>query len=233
VIDPSAHIHASAEVEADVDVGAGTTIRDRAQVRAGAKIGADSLVGRDAYVDAGVSVGKGVQIHDGALLYRGVTVEDSVFIGPGAILTNDRFPRTPAATRGVPGARRGAGDATAGGDQTPSLVVVRHGSSIGAGAVIVAPAEIGTFATVGAGAVVTRDVPGHALVAGSPARRVGWVCACGHRLLDSNGHPAPAKPERYAIDTDLVCDTCGRRYGYVPDGETLEQRTGPRQGAPA
>ena len=74
---------------------------------------------------------------------------------------------------------------------------------------------------------------GHAVVAGSPAHRIGWVCACGHRLLDSNGHPAPAERERYAIDTDLACGTCGRRYGYVPDGETLEQRTGPRQGAPA
>jgi acetyltransferase-like isoleucine patch superfamily enzyme len=223
VIHSSARIHPSAEVDGDVDLGAGTTIGQRAQVRAGARIGADSVVGRDAFVDGGVTVGDGVRIHDGALLYTGVTVENAVFIGPGAILTNERYPRTEAAIRDTPLVA----------DEKPAPVVLRHGSTIGAGAVIVAPAEVGTFATVGAGAVVTRDVPGHALVAGSPAQRIGWVCACGHRLHDSNGHPAPAKPERYAIDTDLVCGTCGRRYGYVPDGETLEQRTGPRLGAPA
>jgi UDP-2-acetamido-3-amino-2,3-dideoxy-glucuronate N-acetyltransferase len=223
VIDPSARIHASADVDDDVDIGAGTAIEERARVLAGARIGAEVLVGRDAFIDSGVRVGDGVRIHDGALLYIGVTVEDAVFIGPGAILTNERHPRTDAAIRDTPFAR----------DTKPSPVVLRRGASIGAGAVIVAPAEVGPFATVGAGAVVTRDVPGHALVAGSPAGRIGWVCACGHRLLDSNGHPAPAQPERYASDTDLVCGTCGRRYGYVPDGETLEQRTGPRQGAPA
>jgi UDP-2-acetamido-3-amino-2,3-dideoxy-glucuronate N-acetyltransferase len=223
VIHTSARIHDTAEVDDGVDVGAGTAIERRAQVRTGARIGADGMVGRDAFVDSDVSVGDGVRIHDGVRLYSGVTVEDAVFIGPGAILTNERYPRTPAAIRDTPLA----------GEPKRSPVVVRRGASIGAGAVIVAPAEVGTFATVGAGAVVTRDVPGHALVAGSPAHRIGWVCACGHRLLDSNGHPAPAQPERYAIDTDLVCGTCGRRYGYVPDGETLEQRTGPRQGAPA
>jgi acetyltransferase-like isoleucine patch superfamily enzyme len=223
VIHSSARVHATAEVDDDVDVGPGTTIDSRAHVRGGARIGGDGMVGRGAFVDTGVSIGDGVRIHDRALLYTAVTIEDAVFIGPGAILTNERYPRTEAAIRDTP---------LAGGSK-PSPVVVRRGASIGAGAVIVAPAEVGTFATVGAGAVVTRDVPGHALVVGSPAHRIGWVCACGHRLLDSNGHPAPAQPERYAIDTDLVCDTCGRRYGYVPDGETLEQRTGPRQGAPA
>ena len=223
MIDPSARVHPTAQVDADAAIGARTTVRERAIVRAGARIGADSLVGRDAFVDAGVRVGDGSRIHDGAMLYRGATVEDAVFVGPGAILTNDRFPRAAAATRLLDGLP----------EPEPSPIVARQGSSIGAGAVIVAPAEIGAFATVGAGAVVTRDVPGHALVAGSPAHRIGWVCACGHRLLDSNGHPAPAEPERYAIDTDLACGTCGRRYGYVPDGETLEQRTGPRQGAPA
>jgi UDP-2-acetamido-3-amino-2,3-dideoxy-glucuronate N-acetyltransferase len=230
VIHPSARIDSTAEVDAAADVAAGAAIDKDAIVRSGAGIGANTTIGRDVLVDAGVRIGDDTRIHDGALLYRGVTVEGAVFIGPGAILTNDRFPRAEAATRDIP-AGAAAGGATTGG--TPSRIVVHRGASIGAGAVIVAPAEIGTFATVGAGAVVTGDVPGHALVAGSPAERVGWVCACGHRLLDSNGHPAPAKPERYAIDTDLVCDTCGRRYGYVPDGETLEQRTGPRQGAAA
>jgi UDP-2-acetamido-3-amino-2,3-dideoxy-glucuronate N-acetyltransferase len=235
VIHPSARIHSTAHVEDDVDVGADTTIGERAVVRAGASIGARSRVGRDAFIDGGVRVGDSVTIHDGARLYRGVIVDDAVFVGPGAILTNDRYPRTMAATSEatLAVADERSDQIAPGGDPKPSPVILRRGSSVGAGAVIVAPADVGSFATVGAGAVVTRDVSGHALVAGSPARRLGWVCACGHRLLDSNGHPAPAEPERYATDTDLVCVNCGRRYGYVPDGETLEQRTGPRQGAPA
>ncbi len=223
MIHPSARIHASADVEGEVEVGPGTRIWNRAQVRGGATIGADCIVGRDVFVDEGVKVGDRVKIQNGALLYRGVSVEDGVFIGPGAILTNDRFPR----------AITSSGDLARAGDWEISPVVLRHGCSIGAGAVIVAGVEVGTFATVGAGAIVTRDVSGHALVAGNPARRLGWVCACGRRLNDSTGHPAPAVPERYAIDTDLVCETCARHYGYVPDGETLEERTGPRQGAPA
>jgi UDP-2-acetamido-3-amino-2,3-dideoxy-glucuronate N-acetyltransferase len=232
VIDPSAQVHASAEVEADVDLGARTRVLSRARIAARASIGADCVVGRDAFVDEGVSVGDGSRIHDRALVYRGAVIEDSVFVGPAAIVTNDRFPRASGATGDAAADVAARGEA-ARRDAGLHPVVLRRGCSIGAGAVIVAPAQVGTFATVGAGAVVTRDVPGHALVAGSPARRVGWVCACGHRLQDSMGHPAPAKPERYAVDTDLVCGTCGRRYGYVPDGETLEQRTGPRQAAPA
>src|SRR5207244_11266258 len=117
------------------------------------------------------AAGAGGRVADGAVLGRGVTAEDAVCIGPGAILSNDRFPRAAAATRLLDGLP----------DPEPSPVVVRHGSSIGAGAVIVAPAEIGAFATVGGGAVVTRDVPGHGLVAGSPAHRIGRACACGHR----------------------------------------------------
>jgi UDP-2-acetamido-3-amino-2,3-dideoxy-glucuronate N-acetyltransferase len=223
VIDPAARVHPSADLEPDVSVGPGTAIWQRAQVRRGARIGAECVIGRDVFVDLGVTLGDRVKVQNGALLYRGVSVEDGVFIGPGAILTNDRHPRAISTT----------GDLAGEDDWAVAPIVLRHGCSVGAGAVIVAGVDVGTYAMVGAGAVVTRDVPGHAMVAGNPARRIGWVCACGHGLKDSTGHDAPAERERYAIDGNLACETCGRHYAYVPDGETLEERTGPRQGAPA
>lgn len=195
----------------------------RAQIRTGTSLGADCIVGRDVFIDEGIRIGDRVKIQNGALVYNGVMVEDGVFIGPGAILTNDRNPRAITAT----------GDLARADDWTVSPITLRHGCSVGAGAVIVAGLDVGRFAMVGAGAVVTHDVPGHALVAGNPARRLGWMCACGARLVDSTGHPAPAEREKYARDQDLSCPQCGRVYTYVPDGETLEEVTGPRQGQPA
>jgi UDP-2-acetamido-3-amino-2,3-dideoxy-glucuronate N-acetyltransferase len=223
VIDPSARVHATADLEPGVSVGAGTSIWHRSQIRAGASIGRDCVIGRDVFIDEGVTIGDRVKIQNLALVYHGVTVEDGVFIGPGAILTNDRYPRAITST----------GDLSRAEDWTVSPVLLSHGSSVGAGAVVVAGVEVGRFATVGAGAVVTRSVPNHALVAGSPARRIGWVCACGARLVDTNGEPVPASPDRYAAHTELVCGNCGRTYAYVPDAESLEERSGPRQGAPA
>lgn len=223
MIDPSARVHATADLEPGVSVGAGTSIWHRVQVRAGASIGRDCVIGRDVFIDEGVAIGDRVKIQNLALVYHGVTVEDGVFIGPGAILTNDRYPRAITST----------GDLARAEDWTVSPVLLSHGSSVGAGAVVVAGVEVGRFATVGAGAVVTRSVPNHALVAGSPARRIGWVCACGARLVDANGEPVPASPDRYAAHTELVCGSCGRTYAYVPDAESLEERSGPRQGAPA
>jgi UDP-2-acetamido-3-amino-2,3-dideoxy-glucuronate N-acetyltransferase len=214
VIDSSARIHPTADLETDVAIGPGTSIWNRAQVRSGARIGAECIIGRDAFVDEGVVIGDRVKIQNGALVYHGVTVEDGVFIGPGAILTNDRFPRAITVS----------GDLARADDWTVSPITLRHGSSIGAGAVVVAGIDVGEFATVGAGAVVTRTVPGHALVVGNPARRIGWVCACGMRLADRDGVPAgPGASE--ASDPELHCPSCGRRYIYVPDGERLEERS--------
>ena len=223
MIDPSARVHETADLEADVTVGAGTSIWHRAQVRTGARIGSDCVIGRDAFIDEGVILGNRVKIQNLALVYHGVTIEDGVFIGPGAILTNDRYPRAITST----------GDLARADDWAVSPITLRYGCSIGAGAVVVAGVEVGRFATVGAGAVVTRTVPNHALVAGSPARRIGWVCACGARLVDSNGDPMAAEPGRYAAHLELICPSCGRTFAYIPDAETLEERTGPRQGAPA
>ena len=223
MIDPTASVDRSADVDADVEVGPGTAIRQGARVRTGARIGAECVIGAGVLVEGGVTIGDRVQVHDNALLYRGVSVEDGAFIGPGAILTNDRFPRAITTT----------GDLVRPDDGQLLPITLRYGSTIGAGAVVVAGVDIGRFATVGAGAVVARDVPAHALVGGTPAKRIGWVCACGRRLSKADGSPAPAQPAHYALDTDLTCESCGRVYGYVPDAETLEERASHRQGAPA
>ena len=217
MIDPSARVHPTAELEAEVRVGPGTSIWHRAQVRIGARIGAECVVGRDVFIDEGVEIGDRVKIQNGALIYHGVSIEDGVFIGPGAILTNDRYPRAITST----------GDLARAQDWTVSPIVLRHGASVGAGAVLVAGIEVGRFAMVGAGAVVTRSVPSHALVVGSPARRIGWVCACGSRLQDADGAAASAKPPYYATHPELHCPSCARTYVYVPEAEALEEL--PRQ----
>lgn len=222
MIDPSARVHASADLEADVSIGPRSSVWHRAQIRVGATIGADCIVGRDAFIDEGVAIGDRVKIQNAALVYHGVTVEDGVFIGPNAILTNDRFPR--AITAGGALARAD--------DWTVSPIVLREGCSIGAGAVVVAGVDVGRFATVGAGAVVTRTVADHALVAGNPARRLGWMCACGSRLVDAaSGSPAGADP---APGDGLRCPSCDRTYVFDPESGSLDERPLiPPQGAPA
>ena len=199
MIHPDARIDATAALGDDVEVGP------------------ESIIGRDVLVEAGVSIGARCRILDGARLYRGVTVADGVFIGPGAMLTNERYPRA-VAWDGDPAAAAGE----------PPTTRLEQGSSIGAGAIVIGGCDVRRFATVGAGAVVTRTVPAHALVAGTPARRIGWVCACGRRLVDSNGDPAPAQVERYGNDPFLTCPHCERRYVYIPDDDGLEERRGPR-----
>jgi acetyltransferase-like isoleucine patch superfamily enzyme len=215
MIDVAARVHPSADVEDGVSIGAGSAVWQRAQVRRGARIGADCVIGRDAYIDQGVEIGDRVKIQNAALVYHGVTVADGVFIGPGAILTNDRYPRaiTPQ------------GDLARTDDWEVSPIRLEAGSSIGAGAIVVAGCDIGPFAMVGAGAVVTRTVPAHALVAGNPAVRIGWVCACGDRLADADGHPAPAEIGRYTTDPELTCARCGRRYRYDRAGDALHETT--------
>jgi UDP-2-acetamido-3-amino-2,3-dideoxy-glucuronate N-acetyltransferase len=217
VIDPSARVHASADLEADVTVGPRTSIWHRAQVRVGARIGAECIIGRDAFIDEGVSLGERFKVQNGALVYHGVTVEDGVFIGPGAILTNDRFPRAITST----------GDLARGDDWTVSPITIHAGASVGAGAIVVAGVDVGSFALVGAGAVVTRTVADYALVVGNPARRLGWVCACGARLVDATG--ANAKAELTGGDVAL-CPSCERRYVYLPDSEALIEQAGAARG---
>ena len=203
VIEATARIHPTADLEDGVSVGAGTSIWHRAQVRVGARIGRECVIGRDAFIDEGVSLGDRVKVQNGALIYHGVTIEAAVFIGPGAILTNDRRPR----------ALNAQGELARGNDWTVSPIRIGVGASIGAGAIVVAGCDVGAHAMVGAGSVVTRDVPGHALVVGNPARQIGWVCVCGARLGDPTARPSG--------DAPLTCSDCGRRYAYLHERAML------------
>jgi acetyltransferase-like isoleucine patch superfamily enzyme len=223
VIDPSARVDATADLEPDSSVGSGSSIGQRARLGAGTRVGVDCTVGPDVFIDAGVVIGDRVQVHRGVLIYEGVGIADGVFIGPGAILTNDRYPRAVTST----------GELARAADRPIVPSTLAEGCTIGAGAVVVAGVAIGAWSMVGAGAVVTRDVPNHALVVGSPAHRIGWVCACGARLVDSKGEPMAAEPGRYAAHQELICPSCGRTYAYIPDAERLAERSGPKQATPA
>ncbi len=184
-----AKIHPTAEVSSQAVVGDGTSIWHWAQVREGARIGARCNIGKDVYIDTDVVVGDDCKIQNFATLYHGLTVGNRVFIGPHACFTNDLYPRAVSPDwRVVP-------------------TKVEDGASIGANATILCGVTIGRYGMVAAGSVVTKDVPAHALVAGVPAKVIGWVCDCGRPLdrrmrcaYDGKAFPdlAPrkAKPKR-------------------------------------
>jgi acetyltransferase-like isoleucine patch superfamily enzyme len=164
-------IHPHAEVSPEAEIGDGTIIWRNVQIRESARIGQKCIIGQSAYIDFGVVIGNNVKIQNNASLYHGLELEDGVFVGPHVIFTNDRVPR------GInpDGSLKSADDWTVG--QTR----VRFGAAIGAGTVIVTGVTIGRWAMVGSGAVVTKDVPDHALVVGNPARILGYVSAKGVR----------------------------------------------------
>ncbi len=151
----------------------------------GARLGSDVVVGAFCFVARGAIVGAGTRIQSHTSVWEGVELGEDVFVGPGAQFTNVRHPRA-----AFPRAPRW--------DRT----VVEDGATVGANATIVAPARIGRFAVVGAGAVVTRDVPAHAIVTGNPARVTGWACECGETL--ARGARAPDAPVRCACGRELV-----------------------------
>jgi UDP-2-acetamido-3-amino-2,3-dideoxy-glucuronate N-acetyltransferase len=182
-------IMASADVDDRAQVGAGTTVWHLAQIREDAKVGAGCVIGRGAYIGPGVVVGDNVKLQNYALVYEPARLADGVFIGPAAVLTNDTYPRAV----NPDGHLKGAEDWEAVG------VVVGEGAAIGARAVCVAPVTVGRWAMVAAGAVVVADVPDFALVAGVPARRIGWVGRAGARLTDAG-------------DGVFTCPRTGSRY---------------------
>src|SRR5215470_9433689 len=168
-------VEQTADVDASAVLGPGTTVWHLAQVRENARLGSGCIVGRGAYVGPGVVIGNNVKLQNYALVYEPARLEDGVFIGPAAVLTNDLYPRSVDVTGKL---KRPA-------DWNARGVVVRAGASLGARVVVVPGRVIGCWAMVAAGAVVTRDVPDFALVAGVPARRIGWVGRAGKRLVDS------------------------------------------------
>ena len=169
-------IHSTALVESD-DVGSGTRVWAFVHVLKGAVIGRDCNIGDHCYIEGGVKIGDEVVIKNGVSLWTGVTIEDRTFIGPNVAFTNDLVPRAKV--------YRDEYDHT----------LVREGASIGANATLLSPLTIGRYALIGAGSVVTHDVPDFALVYGNPAQRHGWVCQCGKRLEFDDALPAIARCE--------------------------------------
>jgi acetyltransferase-like isoleucine patch superfamily enzyme len=181
-------LHPQALCETD-HVGAGTRIWAFAHLLPGARVGADCNVCDQVFIEGGAVVGDRVTIKNASLIWDGVTIEDDVFVGPRVTFTNDLRPRI-----GYP---------VPPGEFVPTLV--RRGASLGANVTVVCGVTIGEYALVAAGAVVTRDVPAHVIVAGVPARPTGWVCVC-------------ATP----VATGTPCPRCGRTYREGPDGGLIE-----------
>ncbi len=172
-------IHESSYIDDDVVIGSGTKVWHFCHVQRGARIGSNCSLGQNVNIGTHVRIGNGVRIQNNVSVYDGVELEDHVFCGPSCVFTNVLTPRAHFPVQGV-----------------YSKTLVREGASLGANSTVVCGHTVGRSAMVAAGAVVTHDVADYALVAGVPARQIGWVCECGQRLDDS-----------------LHC-SCGREYKF-------------------
>lgn len=183
-------VHPSAVVDPGATLGPGVKVWHFCHVSGAAKVGAGTTLGQNVFVAPGVVIGARCKVQNNVSVYEGVTLEDEVFCGPSMVFTNVANPRSHVPRRH---------------EFLPTLV--RRGATLGANCTILCGNTVGRYAFVGAGAVVTADVPDHALVLGVPARRAGWMCACGVRLAEVPGGAAPAP-----------CGACGARYAAGPGG---------------
>ncbi len=203
-------VHESSYLDESVEIGEGTKIWYFCHVLKNAKIGRNCIIGQNVCIESGVSIGDRCKIQNNVSVYKGVTMEDEVFCGPSCVFTNVYNPRAFIERKH---------------EFRPTLV--KRGATIGANATIVCGATIGRYALVGAGAVVKRDVPDYAVVAGVPARQVGWACKCGTTLKFSAGEELGVKSEESraeVIGLQTKCTYCGNEYG-MKDGKfiTIEE----------
>lgn len=191
----SSRIHPTAIVEENVRLGAGTSVWDNVHIRHGASLGDDCIVGEKSYIAYGVKIGHRVKINAMVYICAAVTIESGVMISAGTIFTNDRFPRatTPDLKRLRPSAP----------DEHTLPTLVREGATIGAGCIIGNNLEIGRWAMIGMGSVVTKSIPDFHLAIGHPARSVGAVCRCGQLFVKFSDTETIAK---------IACPACGARY---------------------
>lgn len=177
--------HDTAIIDAGATIGDGTRIWHWVHVCAGARIGMQCSFGQNVFVGNDVVIGKNVKVQNNVSIYDAITLEDDVFCGPSMVFTNVYNPRSNISRKNQ--YRR---------------TFVRRGATIGANATIVCGHEVGEYAFVGAGSVVTHDVPPYALVVGVPARQIGWMCRCGEKLPSGNG--------------EVICPDCGAGYRIEP-----------------
>jgi UDP-2-acetamido-3-amino-2,3-dideoxy-glucuronate N-acetyltransferase len=190
-------IHPTADVSPRALVASDAKIWHYVQIREDAQIGHNCIIGKAVYVDFGVHIGDNCKLQNGVKVYHGATLEDGVFLGPQACVLNDKHPRAITPT----------GELKLDADWEVGRVLIRFGASVGAGALILPNVTVGRFALVAAGAVVTSNVPAHALVAGTPARLRGYVCQCGQRLEEREENRkriwvCPVDNSTYALDAN-------------------------------
>jgi len=184
-----AKIHPSAQIDYGANLGSNVVVWANTHIREDVKIGDNTIIGEFCYIGPKTIIGKNCKIQNGVYLYEPSEIEDGVFIGPRVVITNDKNPR----------AVNSRGDIKSAADWIPSKTTIQKGASIGAGAVIVSPALIGKWSMVAAGSVVTRDLQDFALVAGVPAKQIGWVGKNGYQLIQvsENYFKCPISDDEY------------------------------------